>query len=103
MYPSADKAKIVRHVPERSEDHRVFELAEFGTSLPREGDGSRVHLISGHCLRASDRSGGMRTFRRFARRQAAVDADEWQRHVVHHHRPPRLDALTIYLRTNREQ
>src|ERR1700722_6074849 len=85
--------EVVRHFSEGLEDLRFFELSKLGTSLPREGHRSRVHLIGAHRLRAPDRSGRMRTFGRLAGRQAAVNTHERQCHVIDHHRPPTLDAM----------
>ena len=46
--------EIIRHDPERFEDHRVVKVTEIGTVDARERHGSGVRLVAGHRVRTPD-------------------------------------------------
>jgi hypothetical protein len=54
-------------------DHRIFELADFRTSLPRERNRSPMRLFSGERFGPPDRGSSVRTLDRFATRQRGPD------------------------------
>jgi hypothetical protein len=68
----ARAAKIIRHIAESLEDHRVLELADVGAAAPRERNGAGVGFVAGQGFCSPDRGGSVRTFDRLARRQTAA-------------------------------
>jgi hypothetical protein len=85
--------KVVRDFPESLQDHRVFELAEIGTSSSEERYRTGDRLTAGHRLRTPDCSGFVGTLDRLTGRAAAVNMHKGQRYVVDHRRPaPRRQA-----------
>jgi hypothetical protein len=69
---SGDELKIIRHVAERLEDHRIFKVADTGTIDTRERHSSGARLTSDHHVRTPQHGRRVRTFDGLSGNSAAV-------------------------------
>src|SRR6266404_1681109 len=79
LYGTSCEVKIVRHFPERPQDHRILEFADFRTSLPREGDRAGIRRVAAHHFSPPHGGRCVGTLDRFSGRQASLDTHERQR------------------------
>jgi hypothetical protein len=95
---SRPKPKIIRHVTERLQNHRILELADLGTSLSRERrNGSGIRLPADE-RSAPDRGGGVWTLRR---RRRAPTRRQYARTATPHNRSS--PAYTAVVRRARSE
>ena len=99
--PSGEEPKIVRHIAEGLQHFRVFEFAQFSTSLPRERDGSDICRIARHRFGTPDGSRCMVTLVGL-RAAKALRYGQMVRRRSRSSRPPRRMPMCRELRRKHE-